>query len=366
MAKNAVRVPNVVIISACLCLVAVSATQDEQAPHFSCTAGLSHLCPIVTEAGEQQQHCDEMAKHVDTTCKLFGEDICKAATARHQSMCKNPDDRWRLLNGPDEPKDDPRSSAVAGPSSKAGGIHARVTVTTDTVMGEDDSEGFSSSNNKIDLETDFECPTSDDPNDWIETLEVNTVDNGDNGEDYLSSGETYKPVHFTIKQGTNRRRASLGHRRRAAYVYYEGSPSKRLANSGFFPSTLRVMEDINDEKDYFNGKLMKTGDIKRVGGDGEESQWYEINDGACYAMAAYIKTGVRENQRFRRGSSEHFLKEVHLRVLKFAVCKNVNGEPLCASKKNVVSCWMKKNNGNWERCGDGDKPLLTAAILART
>ena len=67
----------------------------------------------------------------------------------------------------------------------------------------------------------------------------------------------------------------------------------------------------------------------------QESQWYEIEGGACYAMAAYIKTGVSEKERFRRKSSEHFLKEVHMRVLKFAVCKNVDDKPLCASKKNV-------------------------------
>ena len=129
--------------------------------------------------------------------------------------------------------------------------------------------GFSS-DNKIDLDTDIQCPTSDvPPDEWIESLEVNTVNNGDNGEDYLSSGETYKPVHFTIKQGTNRRRASLGNRRRANEVYYEGNGNKKLENKGFFPSTLRVMEDRNDEGDYFNGKFMKTGDIKQVGTDRE-------------------------------------------------------------------------------------------------
>jgi len=254
-------------------------------------------------------------------------------------------------------KDEPPVPSKA----KAGGIHARVTVTAETGMGEDETEGFGS-DKKVDLDIDFECPTSNDPDDWIETVEVNTVNNGDNNEDYLSSGETYKPVHFTINQGTDRRRASMGHRRRASDIYYQGNSNKKVGNPPWFPSTLDPMADTNTAGDYFEGRLMRSD--KKFCTDEEITQWYKIEDGECYAMAAYVKTRVADPSRFRAGKSDNFLKEAYLRTVKFAVCKNVGGEPQCASRKNIVSCWYKKTNNAWKRCGNGDK-LLTAAILAR-
>jgi len=78
---------------------------------FSCTAAFSYLCPIAPEAREHQKQCDDMAKHVDTTCKHFGDAACQAATAQHQSRCKNQDNRWRLLDGSNEPQDDLRALA---------------------------------------------------------------------------------------------------------------------------------------------------------------------------------------------------------------------------------------------------------------
>jgi hypothetical protein len=237
---------------------------------------------------------------------------------------------------------------------------------------------------KIDGAADIRCPAgspegSGTPHEtqWIRKITVNTINDGDSNEDYLGSGEKYEPFHFTINRDGHGDNVVFGNsRNNAKKVYWDANRNIQVNENyrTWFPSTVAVMwkqgdkGGTDDEKDYFDGKFMKSSK-KNDFSDFEQTMYWKIEGGKCYAMAAYvgIKTEPSSNfnERFKSGETDSFAKAAYLRILKFAVCKapSENAAVKCASETAVVSCWYKLSSGSYERCSATDR--FAATILAR-
>jgi len=264
------------------------------------------------------------------------------------------------------------SSSVGGtcvePDKKEMSKGAKVTINI--------GEGWDSENKKIHLNSDFNCPTGADTSTWIESIYINNITSAD----YLSDGEFYTPAQFVVQQGDHRRRVAIGTsmlqgtrmRRRASGtgdwdngVYYDGDTNQKVSNWQWFPSTSKVMRDRGNGQfeDYYNGIFQGTSK-KSVDADWEETSFWKIDDGDCYAMAAYMATRVSEETKFKYKSDQIFNRKAMIRALKFSLCKMVDSVPKCAVRKAVVSCWYQKTDNSWQECEDDD--LFSASILSRS
>jgi len=233
------------------------------------------------------------------------------------------------------------SSSVGGtcvePDKKEMSKGAKVTINI--------GEGWDSENKKIHLNSDFNCPTGADTSTWIESIYINNITSAD----YLSDGEFYTPAQFVVQQGDHRRRVAIG------TSMLQGTRMRRRASgTGDW-----------DNGVYYDGDTNQKGTSKKsVDADWEETSFWKIDDGDCYAMAAYMATRVSEETKFKYKSDQIFNRKAMIRALKFSLCKMVDSVPKCAVRKAVVSCWYQKTDNSWQECEDDD--LFSASILSRS
>ena len=117
--------------------------------------------------------------------------------------------------------------------------------------------GWNNGEKKIHLNNDFNCPTGDDTDTWIESIKVNTINNAD----YLNTGEVYEPEHFIVPQGSNRRRVKFGKSDGSDLkdTFYQGDNDKMVSNWRWIPSTNTVMrrKDADNPRKYHDGDFQK-------------------------------------------------------------------------------------------------------------
>jgi len=138
------------------------------------------------------------------------------------------------------------------------------------------------------------------------------------------------------------------------------------------PGTAAAMSLHNDQLDkWLNGDYCHTDSQSmqseyNFGGSLTRDRFWKLTgEDDCYAMASYQEVKQHDNEAFQQvpvDNVDKFLKEVHLRAVKFSVCKGTT----CATARIAMDCWLKKTDNNWEQCRRHNNSGFLAALMSRT